>query len=191
MARGKRDDVDMGELNLVPIMALLVVLIPVLLFAFTFVDIKIQAVQAPKMGTGSAKKKDDAKKPLMLTVAVKKDGFIITMQSEQAGEPEPPIPMRSIDGVDVHDYATLYSRIVVIKGQYKDEKTVTISAEMDIPWHILAKTIDCVRVELEKPSYTDLKEYADAKPKEGLKVAGEEPKNVPLFPAVVFGILGK
>jgi len=157
----------------------------VLLFAFTFFEVKIQAVQAPKMGSGQAKKKDDKKKPLNLTVFIKKDGFSLKMQTERTTEPEPPILKKTVDGEEMYDFAALYSRLTAIKNEYKDEKTINIGAEMNIPWHILAKTIDAARVRLEKDTYTDLKEYGTAKPKRIKNEKGRK-VNVPLFPAVVF-----
>ena len=53
--RGKRGDDAQIELNLVPIMALLCVLIPVLLAAFNFFEIKVQAMSVPRMATGKSK----------------------------------------------------------------------------------------------------------------------------------------
>ena len=185
MPRGKRKTDDLGELNLAPIMALLVVLIPVLLFAFNFFEVKIQAVQAPKMGKQSKKKKENEKKPLNLTVFIKNDGFYLKMQSELVGEPEPPILKRTVDGKEVYDYAALYTRLAAIKTEYKDEKTINIGGLETIPWHIIAKTIDAARVRLEKDAYTDLKEYSTAKPKTTKDEKGVK-KSVQLFPAVVF-----
>ena len=59
------------ELNLVPIMAILVILIPVLLYAFTFFEVKVQAVAAPRLGPAQKSKKqddEDKKKPPAATL---------------------------------------------------------------------------------------------------------------------------
>jgi biopolymer transport protein ExbD len=83
--RGNRHKSDDIELNLVPIMGLLVVLIPVLLFAFKFFEIKVQAVSAPRMSSGKAKKKSqNDKKPLNLTVIIGHDRFTVNVQEEHA-----------------------------------------------------------------------------------------------------------
>ena len=67
---------EVPELNLVPIMAILVILIPVLLFAFTFFEIRVQAVAAPRLGPSAKNKKDndEEKKPLNLTVLIPRQG---------------------------------------------------------------------------------------------------------------------
>ncbi len=182
------------ELNLTPIMSILVILIPVLLFAFTFYEVKIQAVNAPRLGSGSAKKPDEnEKKPLNLTVLITSKGFTIKQQAEHTTEEEPKIYKRTFqvpnkDGVmtevEEYDYPALYSKLAAKKTQYPDEKTINIGAEMNIPWHIIARTIDATRVRLEKDEYTDLAEYMKAQPKTEVKDGSKEP--VALFPAVVF-----
>ena len=81
--RGQRGGSPEIELNLVPIMGLLVVLIPLLLYTFKFFEIKVQAVSAPRMSTGKAKKKPTKdKKPLNLTIFVRGDRFEIAVQEE-------------------------------------------------------------------------------------------------------------
>lgn len=184
---GHGADEEMQELNLIPIMALLVILIPVLLFAFTFVQIKIQAVSAPRLGSGQAKKANDEKKPLNLTVLITKDGFMIKKQAELTAQPEPKIFKRQFEGLDheEYDFPKLYSRLAAIKRQYPNEKTINIGAEMNIPWKTLARTIDCSRVQLEEDAYTEMAKYSNAKPKKVKNAQGIK-ESVPLFPAVVF-----
>ena len=177
---------EVGELNLVPIMAILVILIPVLLYAFSFFEVKVQAVSAPRMGPSSGKPKaDDDKKPLNLTVLITSKGFVIKQQAELQAEPEKPIYKRSFDvagkQVEEYDFPALYSRLVKKKDQYPDEKVINIGAEMDIPWHVIARTIDATRVRLEEDGYEALEAYSLAKPK---KNADGDPLD--LFPAVVF-----
>lgn len=174
------------ELNLAPIMAILVILIPLLLYAFSFFEVKVQAVSAPRMGPVTKKpKSDDEKKPLNLTVLVTSKGFAIKQQAELVTEPEKPIFKRTWNegGAEVedYDYPALYTRLVQKKDAYPDEVTINIGAEMNIPWHIIARTIDASRVRLEANAYESLAKYSAAKPKKG---ADGEP--VDLFPAVVF-----
>jgi biopolymer transport protein ExbD len=171
------------DLNLSPIMSILVILIPMLLYAFSFFEVKVQAVTAPRMGPSNQKPKDeDEKKPLNLTVLVTGKGFVVKQQAELTTEPEKPIFMRSFNGgAEEYDFPALYSRLMAKKKQYPDEITINIGAEMDIPWHIIARTIDSARVQLVEESYEDMKAYATAKVKSDSK--GEA---LDLFPAVVF-----
>lgn len=161
---------EIGEINLTPIMAILTILIPVLLYAFNFFEVKIQGVSAPKMGTGKAEtKKENEKKPLNLTVLITEKGFKLSQEEELTTEPEAPIPKRTFtDGegtfVD-YDYPRLYSRLMAKKKQWPKERTINIGADFDIPWHIIARTIDASRVQLEEDGYEDLEGYSRAKPK--------------------------
>jgi biopolymer transport protein ExbD len=69
MARKKKAfEEKMEDLNLVPIMNLVVVLIPVVLFGMSLVKIGVVNVNAPKFGMGQAAPADDDKKPLNLTI---------------------------------------------------------------------------------------------------------------------------
>jgi biopolymer transport protein ExbD len=65
------------DLNLSPIMSILVILIPMLLYAFSFFEVKVQAVTAPRMGQSKpTKDKEEEEKPLNLTVLVTSKGFV-------------------------------------------------------------------------------------------------------------------
>jgi hypothetical protein len=67
------------------------------------------------------------------------------------------------------------------KKAYPDENTINIGAEMDIPWHVLARTIDAARVQLEKDAYQNLAEYETAKPKKN-----EDKQPMSMFDGVIF-----
>ena len=79
--RHSADD-EGGDLNLVPIMAIMVILVPMLIFMFTFHQITVQRVMAPRRGVAGKKAKtEDTQKPLNLTVVVHKDtSFEITWE---------------------------------------------------------------------------------------------------------------
>ncbi|TNF29642.1 MAG: hypothetical protein EP329_15270 [Deltaproteobacteria bacterium] len=198
------------ELNLSPIMALLVILIPMLLAMFNFFEVKVQAVAAPKLGTGKTSKTDPDKKPLNLTVLISKQGFLLKQQDELQDVAEKPIPKDTFEmsvmengapvtkSIEDYDFATLYSRLRAKKQRYPDETTINIAAEMDIPWHVIARTIDASRVQLEDGNFEGrdrMMKYASATPEMrkskkdidgdgAVTEADQEP--VPMFPRVVF-----
>jgi len=198
------------ELNLSPIMALLVILIPMLLAMFNFFEVKVQAVAAPKLGTGKTSKTDPDKKPLNLTVLISKQGFLLKQQDELQDVAEKPIPKDTFEisvvengapvtkSVEDYDFATLYSRLRAKKQRYPEETTINIAADMDIPWHVIARTIDASRVQLEDGNFEGrdrMMKYTAAKPEMqkskkdidgdgAVTEADQEP--VPMFPRVVF-----
>lgn len=201
-----------GEsLNLSPILALMVILIPMLLAMFNFFEVKVQAVAAPKLGTGKTSKTDPDKKPLNLTVLISKQGFLIKQQDELTDAQEKPIPKDTLvfDVVDAsgglttktaedYDYPSLYNRLRAKKQRYPEETTINIAAEMDIPWHVIARTIDAARIELKDPSFEGperMKRYMAAEPvmKQSKKdldgdgaVTDSDMEPVAMFPRVVF-----
>jgi len=70
---------DIGELNLVPIMGLIVILIPMLLLMVVFTAIGVININAPKLSVGPASDEppDPDKKPLNLTIGVSEKGYTI------------------------------------------------------------------------------------------------------------------
>ena len=179
-------DEELQDLNLAPIMAILVILIPLLIYAFSFFEVKVQAVAAPRMGSAKSKPTNkDEKKPLNLTVLVTSKGFTVKQQAELTTEQEKPIFKRTftVEGkeIETYDFPALYTRLMQKKQAYPEEQTINIGAEMEIPWRVVSQTIDAARLQLVGDSYDDLLEYAMAKPKTDGK--GE---TVDLFPAVVF-----
>jgi hypothetical protein len=92
-----------------------------------------------------------------------------------------------------YDYPALYTKLRAFKDNpaYDKENTVNISADMDIPWQIVARTIDATRLKLVEPAYEDLTAYAKAAPLE-VEVPDRDGDGKPekdyveLFPRVVF-----
>jgi biopolymer transport protein ExbD len=79
-ARGNRSGEESAELNLVPFMNMVVVIIPMLLLSVVFLKAGVINITSPKLspaGPPSEKKPEKKKKPLNLTVAVGDKGFRI------------------------------------------------------------------------------------------------------------------
>ncbi len=74
-----REEIELGELNLVPIMGLIVILIPMLLLMVVFTQIGVININAPKLSVGPASDTPDEpeKKPLNLTIGVSEKGYTI------------------------------------------------------------------------------------------------------------------
>ena len=194
--RHKGDELE--DVNLVPIMSILVILIPMLIYAFTFFEVTVQSVAAPKMGTGKAKTKDDEpeKKPLNLTVLISDDGFMLKYDDEMmGGEAEKPIKRiefpADVDHGNLpyweYDYPALHNRLARMKERFPSEEQINIGAEMHIPWHTVARTIDAARLQLLGVPFEGeerMAEYRKAKPVK-VKTKGEEEPQL-LFPNVVF-----
>ena len=178
---------ELEEVNLIPIMSILCILIPVLILAFNFFEVSIQQVAAPKVGKpkDSQENKD---KPLQLTVVIDSKGFSIKQNTELVTEKEKPIPKHEVTSEDGqtkkdYNYAELYRRLREIKKNFPEERTVNISGDPKIPWHVIAKTIDASRVQLTEDAFADYQAYSEAKVK-----MDEDKLPVAMFDTVVFAV---
>jgi len=181
-----------ADIDLKPIMGLICILIPLLVYAFSFYEIKVQPVAAPRVGAPSGEAGGEEKKPLNLTVAVTSEGFVIKMDAslavEQGLEPDINIPKKDFrmpDGKVVRDFdfPELYNRLIQVKRKFRNEQSINITADPDMPWSTIARVIDAARVELKEEKYTDLKSYSEAS-----EATDEEGKPKLLFPQVVFAV---
>jgi len=185
----KHAKIDYGDLNLVPIMSVITLLIPLLIYAFTFYEVKVVSVAAPRMGTGQAKAtEEEQKKPLNLTVVISDKGFMLKMEPTLVETPEIRIEKRSFAGQQGEykefDYPRLYNELVRLKEQFPKESTINIGAEFGIMWRDIARTIDSARTRLEKDSYELLPEYGTAAPK-----LNKDKEPEVMFPNVVFVVV--
>ena len=183
-----------ADVDLKPMMSIVCVLIPILMFSFSFFEVKVQPVLAPEVGFvgtggggGGKATQEEPKTRLNLTVIINETGFRIKMNQELTGpEGDQKIEKKSIttpegEKYEEYDFPALYSRLVEIKKRFPDEKTVNIGAEMHIPWETVARTMDAARFLLQKEKYSSFEEYSNAP--EQLDSEGK-PKD--LFPNVVF-----
>ena len=187
-----------GEVDLKPVMGLIVILIPLLLYSFSFFTIKIQPVMAPKTGSAApgSESGDKDKKPLNLTVVVGTTrGFAIKMDAEVVGpaNADITIPKKMFKDPETgkrileYDYPALYQKLYEIKQKFKEEKTIHITAEPNIRWQVIARVMDTSMFILKKKKFKDLEDFATAEVDEEEK--GDKLYPRPLFPQVVFVVM--
>ena len=196
----KHGEVEVEEVNLTPIMSILVILIPMLIYAFNYNEIAVQEVSLPKTG---GKAKTDGPKKLNLTVLVSEEGFRIKVQGEsETGAPPPDklIPMKTMTRCEAeqafteYDFPGLYNELVKLRDNRELglEDTINVGAKDRIPWRVLARTVDTIRVRREEDMYQELCEFRTA-PIKKIKKKDTEGREVnvsqELFPKVVFIVL--
>lgn len=197
---GKKGLAKTEDVNLIPVMSILVILIPMLIFMFKYDEISVQEVSLPKTGGPST---SQGPKKLNLSILVSEDGFRIKVQGESESGVVPGdqiIPKKlltscvSTDPVMSYDYPELYNRMIKLQAN-RDlglEDTVNIGAKDSIPWRVLARTIDAVRNVKEADSYPNLCDFTKAKSRKMEKKDAEGKVTkipVELFPKVVFIVL--
>jgi len=165
MARKKSKFVEeVEDINLIPIMNLVLCLIPLVLFKTQLVKIGMVNVSAPKVGPASTKKQEEDKeqKPLGLTVALSKDGFLLkatgadlsTIFEGQGDSNGVKIAMKTedysnkdgdVEKLTTYDYIELYKKLLKLREQYPDDKLLTLTAEPELEFKYLIRTMDVVR----------------------------------------------
>jgi hypothetical protein len=200
-----------ADVDLKPMMAIVCILIPLLMFAFSFYEIKVQPVAAPKVGFAGGGGQgtqtaapDETKVPLNLTVLMTPRGFRVKMTTEVAGaNADQLIDKKSFPDKDgkmgdpEYDYPALYARLIEIKKEHGSENSINIGADVssDIPitWDHVARAMDTAR------SYLTPFKDRDARPmpvaekfqtmeefSQAVESLDEQGKPKPLFPQVVF-----
>ncbi len=150
--RKRRPDAVEPELNLTPIMNLMVVLIPLLLTSAEFIKLGIIEINLPPAAgatmTSVSKMPQEVEKKLDLTVTVTDQGFYIASSAAvalgQNGE-GPTIPKET----NGYDYKKLSDYLYRIKkkadGIFKDSNRVIILAEPSIKYQTVVSTMDASR----------------------------------------------
>ncbi len=143
-------------LDIRPVMNLMVVLIPILLYSAEFVKLSIRELNLPPASTansgGAQEKPQEEAKRLQLTVIVAREGFYIGNKSgyltgeTDADTNEPSVPL---DETGNYDYVALQEQLkefkTKIEGQeFVDENSIIISAGANIEYRHIIKTIDFV-----------------------------------------------
>lgn len=145
---------EVGELNIVPYLDILMNLIMFMLLSITGLSaFGILNVNAPNYGGAAASVTDQADQPkLLLSVLIQKKGFYVagtgavlgqqTAGAQGAGGAEPTIPRRP-DGT--YDFNALTAQMMSIKKDFPGETKVIVGAEGDTPYETLVQTMDSVR----------------------------------------------
>jgi biopolymer transport protein ExbD len=152
--RKKSDDLEM-ELDIRPVMNLMVVLIPLLLAGAEWVKLGVIEINIPpaKTGVGGGDTQQEVKEienRLGLSIAITRDGITIANASTLlAGESgEGPTVGKTADGK--YDYEKLREKLIEIKklitGKgYVDENRVVLTAGKDIEYQIIIDIMDNVQ----------------------------------------------
>ena len=175
-ARRKSESLDM-DLDIRPVMNLMVVLIPLLLAGAEWVKLGVIEINVPPSkapsGVGPGENQEEVQekeKKLGLKIAIAHDGITIgnaaaLLESEEGEGPTVPI---NEDGT--YNYDLLKEKLIEIKTKiadkdFKDKNRVVLTASADIEYQVIIDVMDKVRVYENKETNEEL----------------------PLFPQVNFG----
>ena len=151
MRRRIREEEHQGELNIVPYLDVVVNLVMFMLLSMTgLITLGVLNVSAPKIGGAEGAADKPEKPPLLLTVAIGRQGFFVAgaggVLGKDAPAPDanlpPTIPLRP-DGK--YDYASLNEQMKKILEQFPNETAVILSADPDVVYDVLIQTMDACR----------------------------------------------
>lgn len=162
----KRRQEDSQELNLIPIMNLVTILIPFLIMAAEFVQLSVIDSTLPAIGPPQPVEEEPDKPPLNLSLAITGKGITVlgadaVLNPEGAGEGAaaaapavegeerpPTVPCKSggtCTGVDDYDWDELTRILGLIKDQYPDDENVILVPDQRVRYEIIVKTMDSSR----------------------------------------------
>jgi biopolymer transport protein ExbD len=141
-----REEEELGELNIVPYLDILMNLIIFMLLSITgLASFGILNVNAPSYGgptTGVSQDKPEEEK-MVLSVLISKKGLFVNTQHTVLGEQgQPTVPLKA-DGS--YDFDALNAEMVKVKSAVPTETKVIVAAESDTPYEVLIQTMDAIR----------------------------------------------
>ena len=150
----RMEEVDFGELNIVPYLDILMNLIIFMLLSMTGLALfGILNVNAPNYGASVTAPDSNAPK-LLLSVLISEKGFFVAGTGAVLGQQaDGQAPSSNTDGVPTIprksdgslDFAALNAKMVEIKAAFPSETKVIIGAEGNIPYESLIQTMDAIR----------------------------------------------
>lgn len=175
------------DLNLVPIMNLVVCLIPIVLLGTSLVQVGTIEVEPPRFCAGCQAAPDTP--PLGLDVRVTTAGFelraddrvtlltaLMDLLDPAVAEPEHvTIPRK--DGA--LDFVGLYNALVLVKTERPEATQVRLGADEGVPWREVVTTMDVARTRLVADHYDTAEALARAGSREG------PPEDRALFPGAM------
>lgn len=155
---GKKRLEEAPDLNLVPIMNLVTILIPFLLMAAQFVSMAVIDSTLPAIGppVPQEEKPETDKPPLQLSIVLTGEGITVAgadavLKPEgAAGEGEeqgPTVPCKEsgCPAVESYDWEEMVRLLNLIKDQYPDDENVILVPESNIPYEVLVAAMDNTR----------------------------------------------
>lgn len=153
--RSSRTFAEQVDINLFPVMNLMVVLIPLLLSTVTFVRIGVIQLDLPPASISpippGTLPREEAR-ALDLAISITDRGFYISSALGVLRGPDggPYIPKKlGPEGTEEYDFERLSSVLIDIKnrtqGRFRDDERVIIQAEPNVRYQVVVSTMDAAR----------------------------------------------
>lgn len=146
-ARNNRIDGGSAELNLLPVMNLMAVLIPFLLMAAQFVSLSVIDTALPSIKPGTP---DPSAPKLNLWVAIRADGYVVSgtdpmLHRDGRDDLAVPCLTDTCGSPDAYDVGELGKVLGWLKDEWPEEQTAVVAATPEVPFEVIVRTMDAVR----------------------------------------------
>lgn len=148
---GKKRAEDAQELDLIPIMNMVTILIPFLLMAAQFINLAVIDSTLPAIGPPTEQTEEQPDEPpLNLKVLVTSEGFTIAtdvavLPSSDSDGPTVPCARSGCPSIDDYNFSRLTELLTEIKDEYSHEENVILVPESHIRYDVIIKTMDASR----------------------------------------------
>lgn len=159
-----------GELNLVPIMNLIVCLVPIVLLGMAAVKVSVIETNAPRFGVCGAGCQGGAK-PLDLRVHIGAAGITVSTGTADL----------DVSHFDRSDLVGVYQRAVALKQTHPEETIANLTADPAVPFRDVVALMDVLRHRLDGAVH-DRGDLARLFPADAAGRPAE------LFPDVIFAV---
>lgn len=138
----RRRPIPQAELDLIPVLSLIVHIVPMLLLNVRFMDLAAVPVGGPVVPSVDAPsprvmEKQDLQ---VISVRVEPEGFVVGGVS---GDPR--VPCKGVCGPGTYDFVELRKLLVRAKGLKPAEERVVIVPRKDTPFEVLVGVMDACR----------------------------------------------
>jgi biopolymer transport protein TolR len=140
-----REHDEVGELNIVPYLDIMMNLIMFMLLTMTaLITLGVLNVTAPS--TSGASAGDSQKPPLTLNVSITHSGFFVAaiggvLPGGAGASGQPTVPLKNGE----FDYDALTQKMIDVKKQFPSETKIILEADSTLPYQSLIRTMDAVR----------------------------------------------
>ena len=150
-----------SELNLVPIMNLVVCLIPMVLFGASFVDLGVVNASTPKFGDVRPVP-PNTPEPVKVTVGLSHAGIAIKSDHALPGvAPGEAIEIPRLG--DRLDLTRFYNHMVQIRDAHEAVAPLILTADERVPYAEVIRVMDAARHRLEASSYAEDEAFRSAR----------------------------
>ena len=143
--KGRRQNEDLGEPEILPMMNVLFMLVMVLMGMSAFLPLGVITTQAPRLASAGAAVSSKAQ-GLNLRIMLLKSGINVSVNgSLLKGATNPLFPKIKFGEHLVYDFTSLTQRLTELKAQNPNENSVMIMADPNVTYENIVHAMDASR----------------------------------------------